>query len=103
MNEPQAQADDAIDMNLVGEMMLLYLSVGSTLGECALYRRIGDALQAKDTAEMERIRDFVDGLPGDIKQRIIQGPDYGAIDFEEITAEDLDDIEALADAVRDIA
>ena len=103
MNEPHTQADDGIDMNLVGEMLLLYLSVGSALGECALYRRIGAALQAKDMAEMERIRDYVDGLPGDIKQRIIQGPDYGDIDFDEITEEDLDEIAALADAVRDIA
>lgn len=107
MKESQTQANDDIDMNLVGDMMLLYLSVGSTLGECELYNRIGDAIASKNMGEMVRIQEFVDALPGDIKQRIIQGEDHVNydldIDLDGISEDELAEIDALAESIRNIA
>lgn len=69
-NEATPTAEEG---ELFGDVLALYLAVGSTLGDCALYRRMGDALaKATPAALREAYRGFA-ALPPETRRRVLAG------------------------------
>lgn len=96
----QRQHKQPLDMNLIGDMMVLYLAIDSEFGPCKLYDRIGAALEAKDMAALARLRDYVHQMPAAVRQRLIQGSDMDTTVLDDITDADLDAMAAAAAQMR---
>ncbi len=89
-----------LDMNLIGDMMVLYLAIDAEFGPCELYDRIGEALEAKDMATLAKLRDYVDRMPAAVRQRLIQGTDMDTTVLDDISNADLDAMAAAAAQMR---
>jgi len=64
-------------MKLFSDLLVIYLLVGSSLGDCELYRRMGRALANNDTLRMRAALDEFNELSRPLKDRILKGdPHY---------------------------
>lgn len=96
----QRQHKLPLDMNLIGDMMVLYLAIDAEFGPCELYQRIGEALETKDMAALAQLRDYVARMPAAVRQRLIQGTDMDTTILDDITDADLDAMAAAAAQMR---
>lgn len=55
------------------DLLVLYLLVGSTLGDCDLYRRIGRALDDGGDARVTAELSSFESLPDDLKSLVREG------------------------------
>lgn len=55
------------------DLLVLYLLVGSTLGDCDLYRRIGRALDDGGDARVTAELSYFERLPDDLKCLVREG------------------------------
>ena len=75
------QATDA-QMNLFSDLLVVYLLVGSALGDCELYRRMGRALALNDDTRMRAALEEFEELSRPLKERIMRGdPHFKAPDL----------------------
>jgi len=64
-------------MKLFSDLLVIYLLVGSALGDCELYRRMGRALANNDALRMRAAMDEFNELSRPLKDRILKGdPHY---------------------------
>ena len=61
------------DVTLFGDVLLLYLSIGTVMGDCDLYRRMGHALATEDMEGLRRLRGEFDALHPVLRERILAG------------------------------
>ena len=60
-------------MDLYCDVLVRYLLVGSALGECELFRRMGNALDSADSDRLAAELRHFEGLPDELKSRIMEG------------------------------
>jgi hypothetical protein len=73
MMNPGINPDDFDRMELYCDVLVLYLLVESTLGECALQRELGAALESGVTEDMAAaLRSFREA-PEELRTRILEG------------------------------
>ena len=60
-------------MELYCDLLVRYLLVGSALGECELYRNLGQVLDSGDADRMATALRSFDNLPEDLRSRILEG------------------------------
>ena len=74
---PETGTNDA--MKLFSDLLVVYLLVGSALGDCELYRRMGRALANNDAPRMRAALSEFNELSRPLKERILKGdPHYHA-------------------------
>ena len=74
---PAIGTDDT--MKLFSDLLVVYLLVGSALGDCELYRRMGRALANNDAPRMRAALAEFNELSRPLKDRILKGdPHYQA-------------------------
>lgn len=77
------------EMALFGDLLFIYLSVGSALGDCDLYRRMGRALASNNVQAIQDMMDEYNELSRNMRDRILAGDtSFSLEDFEEAGLED---------------
>ena len=95
MTTGQDTIKNPADMKMIGELLVIYLAIGTEFGDCELYRRIGAALESRDLKTLWRFHNFIESMPGQVKQRLIQGYDMDTSTLDDISKADLDSMAAL--------
>jgi len=70
---PGINPDDSDQMELYSDVLVLYLLVESTLGECALQRELGAALQSGVTEDLAAALRRFQEVPEELRLRILEG------------------------------
>jgi hypothetical protein len=84
MEQRDKERLDERALNLFGDTLVLYLSVGSALGDCPLYRRMGEALalaaDAADPGGLPAAISEFKALPPAVQRSILRGDPLSAPD-----------------------
>ncbi|MDH4248156.1 MAG: hypothetical protein OEW39_10090 [Deltaproteobacteria bacterium] len=60
-------------LKLFSDLLVIYLLVGSAMGDCDLYRRMGRSLANNDPVRMKAAMDEFNELSRPLKERILKG------------------------------